>query len=39
MAIVVFDVYRNKLENLKPLLPEFLKRLPEMKRGEVYELG
>jgi hypothetical protein len=39
IAIAVLIAKRNKMELLRPLMPELLRRLPEMRPGEVSRIG
>ena len=36
LIVVVLNAVRNELEYLKPLLPEVLERLKDLKKGEAY---
>ncbi|MBU2444445.1 MAG: DUF5615 family PIN-like protein [Bacteroidetes bacterium] len=38
LAIVVLDVYRNTLKNLKLLVPRILEQIHAMQSDEVYEI-
>lgn len=39
LAVVVLVAQRNKLELLRPLVPELLRILPALKPGEVRDVG
>jgi hypothetical protein len=39
VAVIVAAAVNNKLATLKPLVPEILKALAEMKRGELRVVG
>jgi len=34
--VIVLNAVRNELEYLKPLLPEVLERINDLKKGEAY---
>ena len=36
LIVIVLNAIRNELEYLKPLLPEVLERLNDLKKGEAY---
>ncbi len=36
LSVIVLDVERNTLRNLKPLIPNLIKFIPDIKVGEVY---
>lgn len=38
LVIVVLNVYRNTLKNLKPLVPKILEQIYTMQSGKVYEI-
>jgi hypothetical protein len=39
IGVAVLVAQRNKIEFLRPLLPELLRRLPDMRPGEVSRIG
>ncbi|MGH7771967.1 MAG: hypothetical protein ACREQA_06980 [Candidatus Binatia bacterium] len=39
IAVVVLVARRNKLEHLRPLMPEVKRVLPEIRLGEVRRIG
>ena len=36
IIVIVLNAFKNELEFLKPLIPDVLKRLNELKKGEAY---
>jgi predicted nuclease of predicted toxin-antitoxin system len=39
IAVVVLRANTNRLADLRPLIPEFLRRLPDLKRGTITTIG
>lgn len=39
LAVVIIQTRINRLEYILPMLPDLLKKIPDMMPGEVYEIG
>jgi predicted nuclease of predicted toxin-antitoxin system len=39
ISIAVFDVLRNKIEFLTPLIPVFIEKIKDFRKGIIYRIG